>query len=175
MALHKLPIGVSLPQHYIFLRSQMTTTEKIAAHGPRLGRTRTNVHWFESSRGDLKLHQEVVEGIEVVRLLSFMRKHKEFKLDELAKALRVSPRTMSRLIDGQNVTLDVPQGEALVGLLQTVQKAELVFGSTDAALAWLRSPEISFGSQNPIELLSTSFGTKSVQTLLERIEHGVYN
>ncbi len=130
--------------------------------------------WFDRSRNDLELHEAVVNGVEVLKLLRFIRDHKAMTIDELAPALRVSKRTLSRLTEGESTTLSVSQGEGLVGLLQSIQLGTRVFGSQPAALEWFRKPAIGLEGKRPIELLSTSFGTALVLDLLTRIQYGVY-
>jgi putative toxin-antitoxin system antitoxin component (TIGR02293 family) len=130
--------------------------------------------WFDRSRNDLELHEAVVNGVDVVKLLRFIRDHKAMTTDELAPALRVSKRTLSRLTEGESTTLNVSQGEGLVGLLQSIQLGTRVFGTQEAALQWFRKPAIGLEGKRPIELLSTSFGTALVLDLLTRIQFGVY-
>jgi len=40
------------------------------------------------------------------------------------------------------------------------------------ALAWLHTPQHGLGGLVPIELLATEAGSREIETLLERIEHG---
>jgi putative toxin-antitoxin system antitoxin component (TIGR02293 family) len=131
--------------------------------------------WFDPEQGDLSLHTLIVEGVHAAQLLSFIKANKSFTADELSNALKVSKRTLSRLSDGQGVKLDTAQGEGLVGLLQSINLGNKVFGSESAALEWFRKPAIALDGARPIDLLSTSFGTKLVMGLLNRIEFGVYS
>ena len=47
------------------------------------------------------------------------------------------------------------------------------FGSAQAALAWLTSPEISLEGRKPIEIARTRKGAKEILLLLKRIDYGI--
>ena len=133
------------------------------------------LQWFDPQRGDHAIHTAIVEGVEVSRLLRFMRDNKGFSSDELANALRISKRTLTRLADGEGASLDIAQGEGLARLLQAVSLGQAVLGSESAALDWLRKPALGLDGDRPVDLLSTSFGANLVMVLLRRIDQGVYS
>lgn len=53
-------------------------------------------------------------------------------------------------------------------------KAIEIFGSTEDAELWLRSPAIGLDGQRPIDLLTSPKGKQLVEEFLARLEHGVY-
>lgn len=55
-----------------------------------------------------------------------------------------------------------------------MRTATRVLGSRQGAATWFRMPEITLGWRRPIDLIWTPEGICTVETLLERIEHGVY-
>ena len=52
--------------------------------------------------------------------------------------------------------------------------AERVFGDRDAAREWLLAPNPALDNAAPSRLLSNENGMRRVETVLTRIEHGVY-
>ena len=48
-----------------------------------------------------------------------------------------------------------------------------VFGTEDKASTWLRRPNRALNNELPIRLLDTDVGTRQVEDILGRIEHGV--
>lgn len=56
-----------------------------------------------------------------------------------------------------------------------VELGARVLGDRDAALRWLRTRNHALGGESPLELLDTGSGSRQVQELLGRIEHGVFS
>lgn len=55
-----------------------------------------------------------------------------------------------------------------------VQSATQVFGSAEAANAWLHAPAMALDHRRPIDLASTIEGRLLVHQVLMRIDRGVY-
>lgn len=58
---------------------------------------------------------------------------------------------------------------------RVLKHAEEVFGDPAKAFLWLRRPNAVLRNATPIDLLDTPEGIQQVDTLLGRIEHGVYS
>jgi putative toxin-antitoxin system antitoxin component (TIGR02293 family) len=56
---------------------------------------------------------------------------------------------------------------------QLTARAECVFGNAEKARIWLQRPTSALGGQAPIALLENEVGSKAVDDLLGRIEHGI--
>lgn len=54
------------------------------------------------------------------------------------------------------------------------RQARIVFGDAAAAREWLRAPNPALGHQTPAEALRSVSGTRDVEAVLIRIQHGVY-
>ena len=54
-------------------------------------------------------------------------------------------------------------------------RAVEVLGSREEASRWLHAPNPALGGQTPLELLDTDLGSRQVEDVLGRIEHGVYS
>ena len=85
----------------------------------------------------------------------------------------VPPRTLShRRQSGKSLT---PHETGC--FLRTVKlraMAEVVFGSPEGALAWLRKPRRSFGGVSAMELLRTEAGGQVVEETLGEIDEGYF-
>lgn len=55
-----------------------------------------------------------------------------------------------------------------------VQTLELFEGDRDAALAWLSAGQPTFGRVTPLEMARTEIGSREVERLIARLEHGVF-
>jgi putative toxin-antitoxin system antitoxin component (TIGR02293 family) len=47
-------------------------------------------------------------------------------------------------------------------------------GDRDAAADWLTRPQPALGGAVPLELAKTGLGTREVEALIGRLEHGVF-
>ena len=52
---------------------------------------------------------------------------------------------------------------------------ELFDGNRDAASEWLTTAQPALGGSAPITLARTDFGTREVERLIGRLEHGVFS
>ena len=67
------------------------------------------------------------------------------------------------------------QSDVVVRTATVLARAIDVLGDTRKAVHWLTTPNRALGGEIPIALLDTSAGTHEAETLLERIEYGVYS
>ena len=65
------------------------------------------------------------------------------------------------------------QSDRLVRVVRVIAAAEETFGSQDKAGLWLRRPSMALDGDAPLSLLDTSEGTREVEQLLARIDHGL--
>lgn len=92
---------------------------------------------------------------------------------ELASVLGVSPRTLGRL-DRAKSRLDLVSGDRLVRSARLFAIATEVLEKAPAAARWLKSPQRALDGAVPLELAQTDVGSRAVEALLGRMEHGVY-
>lgn len=85
----------------------------------------------------------------------------------------VPSRTLShRRHSGRPLT--VHETGCLVRTVKIRAMAEVVMGSPEGALAWLRKPRRSFGGTSAMELLQTEVGGQVVEDALGRIDEGYF-
>lgn len=83
-------------------------------------------------------------------------------------------RTLERRIaEGQALKTD--EADCLARLGRTVAHARRVFGTDAKADRFLRTPHPAFDDRKPISVALTDAGAREVETILGRIEHGVYS
>ena len=92
---------------------------------------------------------------------------------ELASVLGMSARTLARL-DPAKSRLDLVSGDRLVRSARLFAIATDVLEEAQAAARWLKSPQRALGGAVPLDLAQTDVGSRAVEALLGRMEHGVY-
>ena len=92
--------------------------------------------------------------------------------DELADLLGVSARTILRWAPATR--LDLVTGDRLLRTARLFAIATDVLEDEEAAVRWLRSPQNGLGGAVPLALATTDVGARAVETLLGRMEHGVF-
>lgn len=92
---------------------------------------------------------------------------------EIARLLTLSPRTYHRRKPEE--VLDPVASERLLLLTKLADHGYDVFENQHKFNQWIRQPLRILGGQAPLDLLDTSQGIKVVDTVLGRIEYGVYS
>ena len=112
------------------------------------------------------------KGLPAASALAFKRAL-DLTNEQLASVLGVSLRTVARL-DPARSHLDAVSGDRLVRSARLFAIAEEVLEEARAAAQWLKSPQRALGGAVPLELAQTDVGSRAVEALLGRMEHGVY-
>ncbi|MGE5345699.1 MAG: antitoxin Xre/MbcA/ParS toxin-binding domain-containing protein [Acidithiobacillales bacterium] len=92
---------------------------------------------------------------------------------ELASILHVPPRTLARRRKARRFTAEESDRLFRVGRLAAL--AEDVLGGREKATSWLHRPNRALGQKSPLQSLDSDLGAAEVESLLRRIEHGVYS
>jgi putative toxin-antitoxin system antitoxin component (TIGR02293 family) len=92
--------------------------------------------------------------------------------EELARLLGLSARSLTRLATASS--LDPIVGDRLYRLARLYALASDVLEDEAAAVRWLRSPQRALAGRVPLDLAATDAGTRDVELLLGRMEHGVF-
>jgi putative toxin-antitoxin system antitoxin component (TIGR02293 family) len=71
--------------------------------------------------------------------------------------------------------LSPEESDRLARIVRILVRSEQALGSTEHAASWLRKPNRALAGECPIELLSSDAGARAVETVLGRVEHGVYS
>lgn len=81
-------------------------------------------------------------------------------------------RTLTHIRGVQRLTPE--QSDRFARMAGVVAHAQRVFGDAAGAVEWLRTPNAALGHEVPLRMLKTGSGGTLVDSVLTRIEHGVY-
>jgi putative toxin-antitoxin system antitoxin component (TIGR02293 family) len=115
---------------------------------------------------------QIRSGLPAASALAF-KKALSLTNEELASVLGVSLRTVARL-DPAKSQLDPVSGDRLVRSARLFAIAAEVLEDAPAAAQWLKAPQRALGGAIPLELAQTDVGSRAVEALLGRMEHGVF-
>lgn len=90
--------------------------------------------------------------------------------EEAAAALHLPPRTIARRKKEQKLQAD--ESDRLLRLARVSALAAATLGSEEKAIQWLRRPNRALGNRAPLDLIDSDIGTRQVEEVLGRIEHG---
>jgi putative toxin-antitoxin system antitoxin component (TIGR02293 family) len=92
----------------------------------------------------------------------------------LARVVGISERTLSRRI-AKDERLSAEESDRMVRVARVVAMATDTLGTAKKASLWLQTPNRVLEGETPLSLLDTDSGTRSVETVLGRIEWGLYS
>ncbi|HEV2856430.1 MAG TPA: antitoxin Xre/MbcA/ParS toxin-binding domain-containing protein [Thermoanaerobaculia bacterium] len=105
--------------------------------------------------------------------LEFVMERFGFSREEVSTALDLPARTLARRKQEQRLHRD--ESDRLFRLVRIASQAAEVLGGDQKASRWLHAPNRALGGRPPLELLDTDLGSRQVEEVLGRIEHGVYS
>jgi putative toxin-antitoxin system antitoxin component (TIGR02293 family) len=97
----------------------------------------------------------------------------DISIEVVSASLQLARRTLARRKEHNR--LDGQESERIVRLADIAARAVGVLGSLERAKRWLTTNNRALGGVVPISLLDTDVGTRAVEDVLLRIEHGVYS
>ncbi|MBI5815967.1 MAG: DUF2384 domain-containing protein [Nitrospinae bacterium] len=122
---------------------------------------------------------------EIDRVIVEVKEGLPFKaFENIQKLLNLDTYTMARMLDISKRTIDrrksgkqrfAPgESDRLARLGRIIALAEDVLEDRENAIEWLHDPNPALSWERPLNLLDTELGTKKVEDVLMRIEHGIY-
>jgi putative toxin-antitoxin system antitoxin component (TIGR02293 family) len=117
-------------------------------------------------------HARILEGLEF-RAVENVKARAALNDAEIARLLGIGAATLRRA-RASGGALDAATGDRLYRLSKVIAIAEDVLEGADNAMTWLKRPQPGLGGQVPLDLLVTQAGADEVETLLRRIDYGVY-
>lgn len=97
-----------------------------------------------------------------------------FTNKEISSLLHISETSYQRLNKSKS-KLDADASEKTIELTELIKKGKDVFGDIDIFREWLYENNFALGNKKPMDLLSSSIGSRYVMTILNRIEWGIYS
>jgi putative toxin-antitoxin system antitoxin component (TIGR02293 family) len=95
-------------------------------------------------------------------------------LSEIQRIVGIPPATAARK-RAANETLKPALSDRAFRIARMLTLATDVFESREKAAHWMREPNRALHGEVPLHLLDTEIGSREVEQILERIEHGVYS
>ena len=92
---------------------------------------------------------------------------------QLTALLGIPSRTMARRKTEQQLRPRNPIGYSV--LARSFAQVVGILGSRDRARVWLRTPNRALGGEIPLDLLDTEIGSRQVEEVLFRLEHGIFS
>jgi putative toxin-antitoxin system antitoxin component (TIGR02293 family) len=97
----------------------------------------------------------------------------DISVEVASVALQLARRTLARRKESNR--LDAQESERILRLADMAARATTILGTVEKAKQWLTADNRALGGVAPISLLDTDVGTRAVEDVLLRIEHGVYS
>jgi len=86
----------------------------------------------------------------------------------------IPERTLERRIKAKEA-LRTEEADGIARLVRVVRHARDVFENDETANRWLRLPNPALGGEIPMRMAATDVGAREVETILARIEHGIFS
>lgn len=121
----------------------------------------------------VSLIKRVEKGFSFNVLVRFQR-NVAIPMREIAEWVQIPQTTLNRRRAQGRLQPD--ESDRVLRASRVFGKAlELFEGDTGAARYWLASPHRALGGAVPMGLAKTDLGTREVEDLIERLEHGVFS
>ncbi len=85
----------------------------------------------------------------------------------------IAPRTLSRRKGKSRLSRE--ESDLVARLLRIYEFAVKVFGDDEKARKWFRASNRVLKGQRPLDLLHSEYGARIVETILGRIDYGIYS
>ena len=122
--------------------------------------------------GRLALHAAVKEGVPYT-VYAKLAAASGLESRELARYVGISSATLRRRAKAGRFKLD--EGDRLYRFAVVFKSAiELFEGDRERAQRWILNPVDGLGGRRPVEMVTTTVGTKAVLDLVGQLEHGVF-
>jgi len=107
------------------------------------------------------------------RVLERLQRNMALPLEAVTDLVDIPRRTLARR--KREGKLLPEESDRLLRAARLFGRALTLFeGDRDAASDWLTRPQPALGGAVPIALAKSDFGTREVETLVDRLEHGVF-
>lgn len=118
------------------------------------------------------LHQLILGGLPMSTYLHLLAAF-SLTAHEATTIFHIPPRTLARRKKARRLGPD--ESDRVFRFARIATRASEVLGSEDKARRWLHRPNRALGNRLPLNLLATDAGIEQIETVLGRLEHGVYS
>ncbi len=119
---------------------------------------------------------ELVETVRAgvpYKALESVRQAAGLSREEASTLLGIPPRTLARRRKEGRLTVE--ESDRVYRLAHLMARALEVFADQGKVLRWLRKPNRALGGVVPLSRLDTDAGTREIEGILGRLEHGVFS
>ena len=121
----------------------------------------------------MELSEKVQVGFPVKAFIS-LTKTMELSNKQLAELVQISSRTLNRRL--KEGILKADESERLLRFSRIFTMAKNLFeGDSSSAQNWLRNSNRALGGESPLEASKTEEGSREVENLINRLDHGVFS
>jgi putative toxin-antitoxin system antitoxin component (TIGR02293 family) len=149
----------------------MPSTRKIPAHRrlPQPGARTLGL----SGADPIQIIRLVRAGFPLLRLARY-QKATDLTWEKVSRTLAIPQRTLSRRQKEGRLTPE--ESDRLWRAAVLFDKTlDLFEGDLAAARRWFQQPHAALANTAPLDLASTDIGTREVENLIGRLEHGVFS
>ena len=119
----------------------------------------------------IKIVGKIAQGLTFQSLVRF-QENTLFSTKDIADLVAIPQRTLNRRKAAGR--LDPEESDRLLRVTRVFAKAlELFEGDASAARNWFHTPVRALGGERPIRLARSDLGSREVEALIDRLEHGV--
>lgn len=123
------------------------------------------------ARGPLATARALEKGLPYDALVRFQR-FTGWSGVALSELLLIPARTLHRRREEGHLTFE--ESDRLARAARTFARTLALFeGDAQAARLWMDQPQAALGRARPVDLARSDVGTREVEALIERLEHGV--
>jgi putative toxin-antitoxin system antitoxin component (TIGR02293 family) len=127
---------------------------------------------------EVEVHDLILKGLPIRAMLRLVEELHVLETPLVLIVLGISPRNFQRrkaaAKKNHRATLSAEEGSKLWKFAEILAQATKTLGSQQAAESWLNSSQMGLEWKRPVDLLATIQGADVVETLLMRMEYGVY-
>ena len=108
------------------------------------------------------------------QILDRFQRHSGLPMERLAATIGISPRTLSRR--KKEKKLSSSESDRLVSISRLFAlTVELFEGNKEQGNRWFLNQNRALGNLSPLEMAATETGSREVENLIGRLEHGVFS
>ncbi|MEJ2218348.1 MAG: DUF2384 domain-containing protein [Gemmatimonadota bacterium] len=121
--------------------------------------------------GTAELHARVREGLSY-ESFERLRRVLDLPASRASELLQIPTRTLTRRKEAKR--FEPEESDRLIRLSRLVGLALQLFeGDLEATRSWLKTPHAALADQTPLEFATTEVGSREVENLIGRLEHGI--
>ena len=125
------------------------------------------------SANTLQLVKSIEKGFSF-QMFERIRRETGLPMESLAVSIGISPRTLTRRKKENKLTAS--ESDRLVSISRLLSLSiELFEGDKAKAFRWFMNSNRALGNLSPLEMAATETGSREVENLIGRLEHGVFS